>query len=200
MEAIPWFECDDDELDPAQREFVQVLRSRAQCWPVQPIDTALPPPDRTPYGQLLAYLDIDDPERNRTVLTVGVHFDGAGVSGDKLHNQNFTLPSSPSTLALQVTGSPQGTAIRAAEWFEMILRRPLVRYEWLHAGQTYATRYVYADTGFGLSQSYVARLAPPGLTDCLIAGGFDRGGGWINTTGLGRPDRIAHVRGTDAPQ
>ncbi|GHG74542.1 hypothetical protein [Streptomyces griseocarneus] len=200
MEEIPWFECDDEELDPAQREFVHVLRDRARSWPVQPIDTVLLPPDHTPYGRLLAYLDIDDPQRNRTVLTVGAHFDGAGARGDKLHNQDFTLPSSPSALALEVTGSPHGTAIRTADWFEAILRRPLVRYEWLHAGQTYATRYLYADTGLGLSQGYVTRLAPPGLTDRLTADGFDRGGGWIDTAGLGQPDRITHVRGTDAPQ
>lgn len=199
MEESPWFECDDADLDPAQREFAQVLRGRAQSWPVQPIDTVLLPPDHAPHGRLLAYLDIDDPQRNRIVLTIGAVFDGAGARGDQLHNQNFTLPSSPTHLALEVPGSPQETATRTADWFETILARPLVRYEWLHAGHVYATRYAYADTGIGLSQGYAAQLAPMGLTDRLIAGGFDRGGGWINTVGLGRPDRIVHVRG-DPPK
>ncbi|MFJ9836558.1 hypothetical protein ACIRU2_35000 [Streptomyces sp. NPDC101169] len=151
MEEIPWFECNDNDLEPAQREFAHVLQDRARFWPVQPIDTVLLPADHTAYGALLAYLDIDDPRHNCIVLTVGVHFDGACARGDKLHNQDFTLPSYPTPLALDVTGSH---------------------------GVVYATRYSYADIGTGLSQGYEPS----------------------DTFGLGQPDRVVHVRGTEATQ
>ncbi|MFF3634179.1 hypothetical protein [Streptomyces sp. NPDC002250] len=200
MEEIPWFECNDNDLEPAQREFAHVLQDRARFWPVQPIDTVLLPADHTPYGVLLAYLDIDAPRHNCIVLTVGVHFDGARARGDKLHNQDFTLPSNPTPLALDVTGSPLTTANRTADWFEAILRRPIVRNEWLHDGVVYATRYSYADTGTGLSQGYEPSLAPPGRIKRRTAEGFNRGDGWVDTFGLGQPDRVVHVRGTDTTQ
>ncbi|MEW2622906.1 hypothetical protein [Streptomyces sp. NPDC048106] len=197
MEEIPRFECDDIDLQPVQRQFAHVLQDRARAWPVHPFDTVLLPAEHTPYGCLLAYLDIDDPQCNRSVLTVGVHFDGVRARGDKLHNQDFTLPGKPTALALDVTGSPRATANRTADWFEAILRRPLVRNEWLHAGVVYATRHSFADTGTGLCQGYDASLAPPGQTKRLRSAGFDRGRGWIDTSGLGRPDRVVHVRSAD---
>ncbi|MFG3510058.1 hypothetical protein ACGF5F_31680 [Streptomyces sp. NPDC047821] len=71
MEAIPWFEHDDGELDSAQREFAAVLAARAGAWQVDPLSTVLLPARHTPYGGMLAYLDIEDPERGRIVLTRG---------------------------------------------------------------------------------------------------------------------------------
>ncbi|MFC5144919.1 hypothetical protein [Streptomyces aureoversilis] len=194
MEEIPPFEYDEG-LSAVQREFADVLAARANSWPVDPLSTVLLPPPHTPYRQLLVYVDIDDPERNQGVLTVGAHFDGATVRADKLHNQNFTLPEAATGFTFAATGGPTEAANRTADWFEAVLARPLVRCEWLHAGRTYAVRYEYADTGRGLSEGFEDALAPPALRERLVAEGVVRGRGRINGAGLGEPDRVVQVRG-----
>ncbi|MFD7455672.1 MULTISPECIES: hypothetical protein [unclassified Streptomyces] len=200
MEEIPPFEYDDeDALSAGQRLFADVLAARARSWPVDPLGAVLLPPPRTPYGRLLAYLDIDDPELRRGVLTVGAHFDGAAVRGDRLHNQDFTLPGTPTELAFAADRvGPAEAASRTADWFESVLARPPARCEWLHDGRTYAVRYEYADTGRGLSEGFVGRLAPPGPRSRLAADGVDGGRGRINRAGLGEPDRVTVVRGDPA--
>ena len=65
----------------------------------------------------------------------------------------------------------------------------------LHAGRVYASRHLFADTGEGLSQMYNRPLAPPGQHEQLIAAGHFQGLGWIDTRGLGEPDRIIPLRG-----
>jgi hypothetical protein len=199
-EEIPPFEYDDeDALTAGQRLFADVLAARARSWPVDPLDTVLLPPPRTPYGRLLACLDIDDPELRKGVLTVGVHFDGAAVRGDRLHNQDFTLPETPSDLAFAAdTGGPAEAASRTADWFESVLARPLARCEWRYDRKTYAVRYEYADTGRGVSEGFVDRLAPPELRARLAAEGVAGGRGRIHRAGLGEPDRITVVRGDRA--
>jgi hypothetical protein len=96
---------------------------------------------------------------------------------------------------MEASGSPQELAERAANWFEMILERPVVRQEWLHSGRIYAVRYLFRDTGEGLSQMYNLELAPSGFRDRLMAAGFTVGRGWIDTRGLGEPDRVIPIRG-----
>ncbi|MFJ9058285.1 hypothetical protein [Streptomyces sp. NPDC102409] len=81
MDEIPWFEYDEDDLDVAQRAFVDVLADRAGTWLVDPIDTVVLPSASTFDGRLIVYLDIGDPRRNQGVLTVGAHFDGRVVRG-----------------------------------------------------------------------------------------------------------------------
>ncbi|MEV6261837.1 hypothetical protein AB0M42_13945 [Streptomyces sp. NPDC051784] len=95
MEEVPWSVHETDDLTSAQQEFASVLAARASAWPVDPLSTVLLPARYTPYRELLAYLDIDDPERNQGLLTVGAHFDGTAVRADRLHNQDFTLPDAP---------------------------------------------------------------------------------------------------------
>ncbi|WP_440069548.1 hypothetical protein [Streptosporangium sp. OZ121] len=187
-----WFEC-DEELDEAQHAFVIALRARALTWAADPVDSRLVPPERDyPF---VACLNIDAPQENFALLTVGVHLDGHHLRGDRLHNQDFTLPEVPTSLAMEASGSPEELAEQAAGWFEAIIRRPVVRYEWLHAGQVYASRYLFPDTREGLSQMYNRELAPPGQQDRLLAAGHFTGRGWIDTRGLGEPDRVTHVRG-----
>ncbi|MER6693730.1 hypothetical protein [Streptomyces minutiscleroticus] len=194
-ETIPWSEYDEDDLDATQRAFADVLADRAGSWNVDPLSTVLMPAPRTPYRRLMAYLDIDGPERDRGVLTVGCHFDGSTVRGDKLHNQDFALPRLATEFALAATGDAVAVANRAADWFEAILARPLVRREWLHAGKAYAVRYEYADTNRGLGEGFEDPLAPPEVQERLAAEGVVRGRGRINRSGLGEPDRAVHVRG-----
>lgn len=70
-----------------------------------------------------------------------------------------------------------------------------MRYEWLRADRVYANRHLFADTGEGLSQMDNRLLAPPGHHEQLIAAGHVQGLGWIDTRGLGEPDRVIPVRG-----
>lgn len=65
MDEIPWFEYDEDDLDVAQRAFVDVLAERAGSWLVDPLDTVVLPSACTFDGQLIVYLDIGDPQRNQ---------------------------------------------------------------------------------------------------------------------------------------
>ncbi|MEW2136422.1 hypothetical protein AB0892_07395 [Streptomyces sp. NPDC005409] len=44
---------------------MDVLAERAASWLVDPLDTVVPPSTNTSNGQLIVYLDIADPQRNR---------------------------------------------------------------------------------------------------------------------------------------
>ncbi|WP_367139386.1 MULTISPECIES: hypothetical protein [Streptomyces] len=195
MDEIPWFEYDEDDLDVAQRAFMDVLAKRAGSWLADPLDTVVLPSANTSDGQLIVYLDIGDLQRNQGVLTVGVHFDGSVVRGGELHNQDFTIRQTSSEFTFGAAGSPTELAHSAAEWFEAVLARPLVRCEWHHEGRMYAVRYEYADTGRGLSEGFEDSLAPDALRKRLAAEGVIRGRGRINRASMGQPDVIAHVRG-----
>jgi hypothetical protein len=181
-----WFATDDDdEIDEAQQAVLDTLRARADSdpWPaIDPADTnvALPDyvsygyplqPGETPFGKVLAWLDVPDPARRGSLLTVGVYFTETGMRGDCLHNQLLTLPTEPTHLAVTRAGSPHETAHRAADWFRGILQRPIVRYEWLREGKVYAQRWLFADSGHSLVE------------------------GRVRTGALGPPDRRIHVRG-----
>lgn len=193
MDEYGWFEC-DEELNEAQEAFVAALRTHALTWPEDPACSCLIPPEDG--SALIAYLDIDVPTENLLLLTVGVHLEGRHLRGDRLHNQDFSLPDTPTSLAMDVSGSPEYLAEQAASWFETIIGRSVVRYEWLHADQVYASRYLFSATGEALAQSYNRELAPPGRSDRLMAAGHVSSRGWINTLGLGEPDRVVRVRGT----
>ncbi|MFB8201498.1 hypothetical protein [Kitasatospora purpeofusca] len=200
MDEIPCFEYDEDDLDVTQRAFVDVLAERAGSWPVDPLDTVVLPSANTCDGQLIVYLDIGDPQRNQGVLTMGAHFDGSVVCGGELHNQDFTIQHTSSEFTFGAAGNPTELGNRAADWFEAVLARPLVRWEWHHEGRTYAVRYEYADTGRGLGEGFEDSLAPDALRKRLASDGVIRGQGRINRAGLGQPDVIAHVRGVHLDQ
>ena len=200
MDKVPWFEYEEDDLNVAQRAFVDVLAERAGSWLVDPLDTVVLPSARTFDGRLIVYLDIGDPQRDRGVLTVGARFDGSVVRGGKLHNQDFTVEEASSEFIFGAAADPMELGHRAAEWFEAILARPLVRWEWHHQGRTYAVRYEYADTGQGLSEGFEGSLAPDALRKRLAADGVIRGRSRINRASLGQPDVIAHVRGDHRDQ
>jgi hypothetical protein len=59
-------------------------------------------------------------------------------------------------------------------WFGTLLRRPVVRHEWLRSSEVYAHRWLFADSGQPLCE------------------------GRIRTGDLGPPDRIVAVRGETA--
>jgi hypothetical protein len=177
----------DGPLTSDEAAFLAALRQltgdRVRPWCTRPNDD----------GPLIVSLHVDAPEV--ALLTVGVHRHGDRIRGDLLDDQLHTLPGRPTSLALEAAGSPADLAARTAAWFDLILRRPIVRHEWLHSGQVYAHLYLFADTREGLAQMYDRTLAPPGQREALIAAGYVRGRGWINTSGLGEPDRVIPIRG-----
>ncbi|MGW4412949.1 hypothetical protein ACWEJ6_53930 [Nonomuraea sp. NPDC004702] len=187
-----WREC-EPELSEAQCAFMAQIEIRAVEW------SAGIWLERTDDGSFpVLFIDLNSTDENLSLLTAGVRVEDCRIHGDKLHNQLFTLPNEPTGLALIASGSPEQLADRAAEWFDALMRRHVVRYEWVHRGQIYASRYLFSDTGEGLCQMYNDTLAPPGERVRLVAAGLTRGRGWIDTRGLGQPDRIITVRGDAA--
>ncbi|MFB7449892.1 hypothetical protein [Streptomyces sp. NPDC056194] len=197
----PWFEIDDPDdefgFDAAELAFATALREQANSWNVPYAHNWVGRPEDD--SSLLAFVGLNDKHRRVSLIDIGVHLVGSSVRGDRLHNQLHFLPDQPTSLAMEAVGSPQELAERTATWFETLLRKPIVRHEWEHSGQVYATRYLFADTEEGLVQSYNQTLAPSGQAKGLIDAGHVHGRGWIQTSGLGRPDRIVSIRGEATP-
>lgn len=201
-----WFEieeapdgADPDDyhtFSPAERRFVEVLRDRAAGWDGRGVSSDVSRPEADD-GVLLAFLSLGDPDDDSApvLLDFGVHVRSGRVRGDRLHNQLFLLPDQPSGWALEAAGTVRELAERSADWFESVLRRPVVLGVWLHDRYAYAARYFFADSDETLSQCWNGRLAPPGREDELIAAGHVRGRGWIQTSGLPPADVYLHVRG-----
>jgi hypothetical protein len=174
MGDLEWFGF-EGHLGDEERAFLAVLRERTEEW-AKPWCRR---EDLREDGALIVGLDVDAPEV--ALLTVGMHLAGNRIRGDRLDHQLFTLPDPPTSLAIEATGSAADLAVHAAGWLGSILRRPIVRYEWQHSGRVYASRYLFADTGEGLVETYDRRLAPPGQREQLIAAGHSRGEGWLST-------------------
>ena len=194
--ACDWFECDDGELDDAERRFAAELRRRAARWSLSPCATLIYPGESS--QATIAYLDLSAPGLNLVLLTAGVHLRGTAFRADEVHNQDFSLPAVPGPLAIQAGGTPEELATRAADWFEDLIRRPVLHDVWTHAGHVYAQRYRFAD-GYPLSQTYNHSLAPAGQPETLVAAGHVRGRGWIQTAGLGKPDMTSQLPGYQIP-
>jgi hypothetical protein len=192
MEDAEWFDF-DEPLAESEKVFLHELRQlvegriRPWCRRGDPLHDG---------GALIVGIDVDAP--GHALVTAGVHLAGERVRGDRLDHQDFGLPDRSTRLAIDVTGSPADLAASVAGWFDAILRRPILRYEWLHAGRVYASRYLFGDTGEGLSQMYNRRLAPPGQHQQLIAARQLQGKGWIDIRALGEPDRVIAVRVADS--
>src|SRR5215470_6251213 len=116
MERVPWFEYDKEALKVEESEFVDVLAARANSWLVDPLDTIVVPPAHTSGCGLIVCLDIVDRQGSQGLLTVGAHFKGANVHGDKLHNQNFSLPAKATEYTFTASGSSAELAEGTAAW------------------------------------------------------------------------------------
>jgi len=187
VDDLEYFQLDEPVTND-QATFLTVLRQRVE-------GRIYPWTGHRANEPLFVAVDIDAPDV--ALLTIGVYFDGGRIRGDQVDIQTYELPDLPTDMAIDVTGNPGDLAARTVDWFDAILRRPIVRYEWLYSGQVYASRHLFADTGEGLSQMYRDDLAPPGQGEQLIAAGHVRGQGWIQTDGLGTPDRVAPVSGNN---
>ncbi|WP_035805192.1 hypothetical protein [Kitasatospora mediocidica] len=176
MIELDWFEEDEeDDLSQAERAFLALLRMRARTWSCGPQNTELvKPADGCRCWRAVLDLSVEMEPRGLGLVTVGVCFDGTSIRCSEVHNQSYyPRPDDQSRVeVVEATGTPQGLAEIAAEWFERILVRPVERREWWSDGAlTYD--YVFADTGTGLVLGGVAgpeRFRRP-------------------------PDRIIHARG-----
>lgn len=83
----------------------------------------------------------------------------------------LTLPEQPTAIGFADSGDPVQLARRTADWFGGLLRRPIVRQEWLRFGKVHAHRWAFADSGQSLVE------------------------GKVRTNELGQPDRVVKVRG-----
>ncbi|MET7476001.1 hypothetical protein ABZT17_16760 [Streptomyces sp. NPDC005648] len=200
MVVHPWFEIDDPddefEFTEAERAFAGALGARCAEWASEHpgVYGDIHRPDD--WGALLASVSLSDGTKPRlSLIDLGVHLVGDRVRGDRLHNQLYLLPDTPSPWALDATGPTDRLADLTADWFRHVLDKPVVLYVWLHEGYAYAARYAYADTGETLAQTYASGVAPPGQEAELTAAGQVRGRGWIQTVGLPTPALYLHVRG-----
>jgi hypothetical protein len=137
----------EDELPQPYKDFLAALRPRVRDWPFVPwASLPLDVPDE-PGVQVMVCLDISDREAPMSLMSIGVYFDGRRLRGDHLHNQSFELPDVPTPDAISAEEQPEELAARAADWFEELLRRPLVRREWRRRGRIVARRWEEETTG-----------------------------------------------------
>jgi hypothetical protein len=176
---VRWFESADlggrdperYRLTADQENFLSVLRDLARAWPDDP-DVSR---QELPWaGRLRLWVDLDDQET--VIETAAIHFYGALIVGDRATAEGV-MPDEPTSSRIEMTGSPEGLARAAAEWFEVLLRRPVVRHEWLDkkSGIPIYKRWIFADSGEGLISSGNHSLRRKGE--------------------LGPPDRVVRVRG-----
>ncbi|GAB3057186.1 hypothetical protein GCM10027053_18530 [Intrasporangium mesophilum] len=129
------------------------------------------------------------------LANVGLELSGERLRGDRIDVHHQTFPPTPTREGFVLEGTPTDLAARGYELLERHARRPVVRHDWLHRRRVYATSYLFEDTGERLAQMYRRDWAPRGQEAKLVARGFVHGRGWIQTEGLGKPDRVVVVGG-----
>lgn len=144
-------------------------------------------------ARLLLVLDVDAPAA--ALVSVGLELCGTKLRGDRISVHDRSFPPSPTADGFVVEGPPNELAARGSGLLQWFANRPIVRHEWLHRRRVYADCYLFEDSGERLAQTYRSDWAPQGQEQRLIAEGFVHGKGWIQTLGLGEPDRVVHVRG-----
>ncbi|WP_405057631.1 hypothetical protein OG474_33555 [Kribbella sp. NBC_01505] len=181
MDDREYFELEDARLTSFELEFLTALRVL--------VDGQL-----RPYcvelddDGLLVGLDIDAPDV--ALITVGLELTGNRLRGDRISIHDRTFPPTPTPDGFVLEGAPSDLAARGWELLDTYNRRPIVKHEWLHRRRVYASCYLFEDTGERLSDMYRGDWAPRRQEAELRAKGFVRGRGWIQTEGLGDPDRV----------
>lgn len=187
MDDRTFYELEDEPLAAGQVDFLAALRQRLGH-------------DLRPYcgefseDTLLLVLDVDAPDV--ALVSVGLLLRGDELQGDRISIHDRTFPPVPTRDAFVAKGSPGELADRGGALLKYFASRPVVRHEWLHRGKVYATCYLFEDSGERLAQMYRSDWAPRGQEARLVAEGFVHGKGWIQTRGLGDPQRVVRVRGS----
>lgn len=187
MDDRAFFEIDDrEDLTPFQGEFLAELRVLAE-------GRLRPYCADSDFDMLLLVLDVDAPDV--ALVSVGLELRGSRLRGDRISVHDRTFPPAPTVNGFAIGGMPSQLASRGYALLDAYWRRPVVKHEWLHRGRVYADCYVFEDTGERLAQMYRSDWAPRRQEARLVARGFLRGKGWIQTEDLGKPDRVTLVRG-----
>ena len=186
MDDREYFDVEDGQLTSFQLTFLAALRVLVDGR-LRPYCVALDD------DRLLLALDVD--ASDLALANVGLELSGNRLRGDRMDVHDRAFPPTPTRDGLVLEGSPAELAARGYELLDAYVRRPVVRHEWLHRRRVYATCHLFEDTGERLAQMYRSDWAPPGQEAKLITNGFVYGGGWIQTVGLGNPDRVILVRG-----
>jgi hypothetical protein len=161
LSPVVWFTAIHDAEYPSEYTasdlaFLCRLRRAATDWPYDPAVSWAWHVFGDP--ELVAAVTLTDRDSRVSLGDFGVHVLAPGnVRGDRLHNQTYALPDSPTNLAVEATGTPEQVVAHCAGWFGNILGKPVDRYEWWYRGEIYARRWLFADTGQGLVQSHLAR-------------------------------------------
>lgn len=185
MDDLAYFAIEEQVLTANQRSFLTALRTRLG-------DRLHPYCCELTETTLLLVLDVDAPDV--ALVSVGLELEDGKLRGDRISIHDRSFPPSPTSDGFVVEGSTVELAARGSEFLERFARRPIVRHQWVHRGRVYADCYLFEDTGERLAQMYRSDWAPRGQEDRLVAEGFVRGVGWIQTVGLGKPDRTILVR------
>src|ERR1700759_4368928 len=144
------FELDAEgraEMTEAEQAFIDGLRdatahlNEPRLW-----DIMYPGSDDPDHNALIAGLEIGDPAGPLAMLDFGVHVRGDRIDGGHLHNQIFRLEKDPASLTMTATGTVDELVRATADYFEAVLRRPIVLYLWLYNGNAYASLHAFADT------------------------------------------------------
>jgi hypothetical protein len=137
----------EDELPQPYKDFLDALRPGVRDWPFVPLASLPLDVPYEPGVPVMVCLGISDREVGVELMCVGVYFDGRQLRGDHLHNQSYELPDTSTLDAISAEGPPDEMAALAAEWFEGLLRRPLVRREWWRRGRVVARQWEEEATG-----------------------------------------------------
>lgn len=181
-----WFEVEGGALTTDQLAFLSALRQR--------LDDRLRPYCVEESEECLSLvLDVHAPDI--ALISVGLELRGRTLRGDRISVHDRSFPPSPTSDGFVVAGEPSELAARGADLLQGFALRPVVRHEWLHEGRVFASCYILEDSGERLAQMFRSDWAPPGEEERLIAEGFVFGKGWLQTRGLGEPDRVILVRG-----
>ncbi|MGQ0843669.1 MAG: hypothetical protein ACT4QF_06000 [Sporichthyaceae bacterium] len=186
MDDRAYFEVEGDALTVQQLSFLAALRKRLNG-SLRPYCAALT------RDSLLLVLDVDAPEV--ALVNVGLELRASELRGDRISVHDRSFPPNPTRDGFVVAGHPTELTERGSEFLESFARRPIVRHEWLHRGRVYAECYLFEESGERLAQMYRSDWAPPNQEARLIAEGFVHGKDWIQTRGLGEPDRVLLVHG-----
>jgi hypothetical protein len=191
-----WFPDDlpDENLfTPAEIAFLELLRVRAQRLP----SGAVWSESLRVRETVVARVAVTETRGHPQLFKLDVSIAAGVVSGDRLHEDRPRATPSPD--AFTASGTDDELAERAVRWFEAVLRRPVERAEWWCAGEPYAVRYQFADTGEGLIEAYARKRAPIGLYKRLLAAGhadprITHVGPRVDTSKLGEPSATVVVR------
>ncbi|WP_406067128.1 hypothetical protein OG372_00160 [Streptomyces sp. NBC_01020] len=172
MHDNTWFdhetlqECDDDPFEFTETElgFLAALRARAATWrvPWAPSGVSRPEDD----SSLLVWIALHDEQRPLVLGEWAVHFYGTYLQAGKTSDDLFNLHQTPERGFFSASGTPDELALRCADWFEGVLRRPVVRSEW-PAGRRVLGSWEFADTGEGLATSFAVSANTPPPARCV---------------------------------